>query len=202
MANDQILGVILAGGMSRRFGSDKCAALLQGKPLLAWVIERARPQVEMLLVNANTETARAIPDMECVPDRTPGEGPLAGILVALNEAERRGFAYLASFACDTPFFPSNTVARLKNALLTDRTDFALASCGANAHRVFALWPVACRARLEEAFASGGRSMRSIEHWLTPAWADFPPEGGPEGDPFFNINTPADLAAAERWLSRV
>ena len=202
MAHDQILGVILAGGMSRRFGSNKCAALLNGKPLLAWVIERARPQVETLLVNANRETAQDIPDLECVSDRTPDEGPLAGILATLNEAERRGFAHVASFACDTPFFPRDTVTRLKDALFTDHTDFALASCGANAHRVFALWPVACHERLEEAFASGARSMRSIEHWLTPAWADFPPEGGPDGDPFFNINTPAELATAERWLSRV
>jgi molybdopterin-guanine dinucleotide biosynthesis protein A len=201
MANGRILGVILAGGASRRFGGDKCLASLCGKPLLAWVIERARPQVEVLLVNANTDNARRISDLECVADEAPGEGPLAGILAALREAERRRLTHVASFACDTPFFPRDTVARLKDALLENHADLAVASCGANAHRVFALWPVACRARLQEAFASGARSMRSIEHWLTTGWADFPLQGGPEGDPFFNINTPDELAAAERWLSR-
>ena len=203
LTTGRILGVILAGGASRRFGADKCAASLAGKPLLEWVIGRARPQVETLLVNTNdTEMGKRAPDLECISDNAPGEGPLAGILAALAEAERRGFTHVASFACDTPFFPRDTVARLKTALESDHADFAVASCGATAHRIFALWPVTCHGRLHEAFASGARSMRSIEKWLTPAWADFPAEGGPDGDPFFNINTPADLATAERWLAGI
>jgi len=201
METTNILGVILAGGTSRRFGSDKSNALLRGRPLLEWVIERAQPQVETLLVNSNkAETGSNASDLECISDDAPGEGPLAGILVALGEAERRGSMHVASFACDTPFFPSDTVARLGKALLANHADFAVASCGANAHRIFALWPVKCRARLRETFVSGARSMRDVEHWLTPAWADFPAKGGPEGDPFFNINTPEDLTTAERWLS--
>jgi molybdopterin-guanine dinucleotide biosynthesis protein A len=184
-----------------RFGSDKCAALLRKKPLLEWVIERARPQVEALLVNTNrAKIPGSLSDFESISDHAPGEGPLAGILAALSEAERRGFTHVASFACDTPFFPLDAVARLRNALRANRGEFATASCGANAHRIFALWPVTCRARLYEGFTSGARSMRKVEHWLTPAWAEFPAVGGPEGDPFFNVNTPFDLAAAERWLS--
>jgi molybdopterin-guanine dinucleotide biosynthesis protein A len=201
VTNKRILGVVLAGGASRRFGSDKGAALLAGRPLLRWVIERAQPQVEALLVNSNrSETGGDAFDLECIPDTAPGEGPLAGILAALTEAEQRSFTHVASFACDTPFFPRDTVARLRDALFSNQADFAVASCGANAHRIFALWPVTSRARLQEAFARGARSMRDVEHWLTPAWADFPAKSGPEGDPFFNINTAADLATAERWLS--
>ena len=201
MTNDRTLGVILAGGASRRFGSDKCAARLRGRPLLEWVIERAQPQVEMLLVNANNpKTGRHASGLEFISDEIPGEGPLGGILVALEEADRRGFAHMASFACDTPFFPHATVAHLSDALLANHGDVAVARCGSTAHRVFALWAVTCRARLREGFARGARSMREAEQWLTPAWADFPAQGGPEGDPFFNINTTADLATAERWLS--
>jgi molybdenum cofactor guanylyltransferase len=201
MPDRQILGVILAGGASTRFGADKCAALLGGKVLLQWVIERARPQVEMLLLNANRrEITSCAAEVECLADNAPGEGPLAGILAALVEAKQHDFTRVASFACDTPFFPRDTVARLTDALAADHGDFAVASCGANAHRIFALWPVSCRARLQEAFAGGARSMRAIESWLTPAWADFPGQGGPEGDPFFNINTPDDLATAEHWLT--
>jgi molybdopterin-guanine dinucleotide biosynthesis protein A len=195
-----ILGVILAGGASRRFGADKAAALLGGRPLLEWVIERARLQVETLLLNANgPEAGKEISNLERLADNAPDEGPLAGILAALAEAERRGVARVASFACDTPFFPRDTVARLAAALQTSSADFAVASCGASAHRVFALWPVSCRAQLEQAFASGTRSLRDLEHWLEPTWADFAPEGGPDGDPFFNINTHDDLETAERWL---
>jgi molybdopterin-guanine dinucleotide biosynthesis protein A len=195
-----VLGIILAGGASRRFGADKSAALLCGKPLLAWVTERAKPQVDALLLNANDpEIGKGVADVERLADDAPGEGPLAGILGGLIEAEQCGFTHLASFACDTPFFPRDTVARLASALQSSTADYAVASCGPNAHRIFALWPLACRAQLEHAFADGTRSMREIERWLEPTWADFPKGDGPDDDPFFNVNTPENLAAAKRWL---
>jgi molybdopterin-guanine dinucleotide biosynthesis protein A len=197
---NRILGVILAGGASRRFGADKRAVLLGSRPMLEWVIERARPQVGTLLVNANDcETAEDFVDLEQLVDDAPGEGPIAGVLAALAQAGLRGFSHVASFACDTPFFPHDTVARLASALRSSHADYAVASCGETAHRIFALWPVKCHAQLAHAFASGARSMRDIEHWLEPTWADFPKNGGPHGDPFFNINTPEDLATAEQWL---
>ncbi|HEY3639331.1 MAG TPA: molybdenum cofactor guanylyltransferase [Rhizomicrobium sp.] len=200
MSAGKILGVILAGGASRRFGSDKSAALLGGRSLLQWVAERARPQVERLLLNANDpEVSSEIEALERISDHAPGEGPIAGILAGLAEAYGRGFTHLASFACDTPFFPIDTVARLATALEVSTADYAVASCGATAHRIFALWPAVHHERLEHAFANGARSMREVEHWLEPTWADFEPYGGPGGDPFFNINTPVDLDVAQNWL---
>ena len=199
---DQIrtLGVLLAGGASRRFGADKRRALLAGQPLLEWVVERARPQVEMLLLNSNEcEWWEGVASLERVADDLPGEGPLSGILAGLAAAQDRGFTHLASFACDTPFFPRNTVACLASALQSSTADYAVASCGATAHRVFALWPAACRIQLEHAFLQGTRSLRDIEHWLEPTWADFRNNGGPGADPFFNINTVDDLHSAQRWL---
>jgi molybdenum cofactor guanylyltransferase len=196
----RVLGVILAGGASRRFGADKRAALLAGRPLLEWAIERARPQVGTLLINANDrETAREFVDLELLADDAPGEGPIAGVLAGLKRATQGGFTHLASFACDTPFFPRETVSSLAKALRSSTADYAVASCGATAHRVFAFWPTACRAQIEHAFASGTRSMREIEHWLEPTWADFAPDDSPDGDPFFNINTADDLEVAEHWL---
>jgi len=199
-SDQHVLGVILAGGSSRRFGRDKCKALLGGRPLLEWVVERACPQVGTLLLNTNKiaeDTGTAI--LERIADKTPGEGPIAGILVALADAERRGFSRVATFACDTPFFPHDTVMRLDLALSSSTADYAVASCGATAHRIFAIWPVECRAQLEDAFAAGTRSVRDIEHWLEPTWADFPKAGGPGGDPFFNVNASSDLEIAEQWL---
>jgi molybdopterin-guanine dinucleotide biosynthesis protein A len=198
---NRILGAILAGGASRRFGAEKCAAPLGGRRLLEWVVERARPQVEVLLLNANDPAiGEKFAALESIADSAPHEGPIAGILAALAEAGRRNFTHVASFPCDTPFFPPDLVARLMHALQSSRADYATASCGATAHRIFALWPAAARAQLQHAFVDGTRSMRDIEHWLEPTWADFPGGGGPAGDPFFNINTPADLETAERWLS--
>lgn len=201
MQNNKILGVILAGGSSRRFGTDKSAALLGGKTLLEWVVERARPQVDTLLVNTNSDPGQdVLSPIECIADDMPGEGPLAGILAGLRRAQIHGFTHVASFACDTPFFPRDTVARLSDGLYESHAGYAAARCGETVHRVFALWPVSHLQTLQTAFAANARSMRSIENWLTPAWADFPPEGGPDGDPFFNINTGEDLYTAERWLA--
>ena len=199
MQEKKILGIILAGGASRRFGADKCAALLGGKPLLEWVIERARPQVGLLLLNANSEI-RCAPEIERLSDHSPGEGPLAGILPALKKAEVCNFTHVVSFACDTPFFPSDIVEHLSQTLHKSSADYAVARCEGTIHRIFALWPVSCRTTLEAAFAAGARSMQSVENRLTPTWAEFAPQGGPTGDPFFNINTPADLLVARRWLN--
>ncbi|HEY3777384.1 MAG TPA: molybdenum cofactor guanylyltransferase [Rhizomicrobium sp.] len=201
MTPSRILGAILAGGASRRFGADKSAALLGGRTLLERVVERAGPQVDTLLLNTNDAAlGEQVPGIEQLADNAPGEGPIAGILAALLQAERRGFTHVASFACDTPFFPRDAVSRLAEALQSSKSDYAVARCAGTIHRIFALWPATCRLRLEQAFASGARSMRDIETWLAPDWADFAPEGGPEGDPFFNINTPDDLAKAECWLA--
>ena len=200
MEETRILGVILTGGSSKRFGADKSAAQLGGKTLLEWVIERARPQVETLLLNTNSDTA-STSVIERLADDRPGEGPLAGILAALEKAQETNLTHVASFACDTPFFPRDTVERLSRALYDSRADYSVARCGGTVHRIFALWRVSHRPRLQAAFAADARSMRSIENWLAPAWADFVPESGPGGDPFFNINTRADLATAESWMSK-
>ena len=195
----QILGVVLAGGGSRRFGSDKRAARLGGKPLIQWAIERARPQVQELLVNANSDLP-VWSATDRIADAMPGEGPLAGIVAGLTCAKSRGFSHVASFACDTPFFPQRTVERLAQALYSSSAGYAVARCGETEHRIFAVWPVSQLAVLQTAFEEGARSMRSLENWLTPVWADFPPGGGPGGDPFYNINTPASLCTAKHWLT--
>jgi molybdopterin-guanine dinucleotide biosynthesis protein A len=154
----------------------------------------------MLLLNTNDAALdKELPGIERLADSAPGEGPIAGILAALSQAEQRGFMQVASFACDTPFFPRDTAVRLAEALQSPKADYAVARCAGTIHRIFALWPATCRVRLEQGFESGARSMRDIETWLAPAWTDFPPGAGPGGDPFFNINTPADLETAELWI---
>jgi len=199
MFTHRILGVILAGGSSVRFGGDKARAPLAGRPLIAHVAVRAAPQVDRLFVNAG-EPIDGV-SCELLPDRDPGEGPLAGILAALAYAEANGFTHVMSFACDTPFLPTDAVSRLARAL-GGGGDYAVARRGGDIHRVFALWPASCRARLTEGFANGIRSLRQVERVLDPVFADFPTVGnGPDGDEFFNINTQSDLKIARSWLER-
>ena len=197
-----ILGVVLAGGSSLRFGGDKATALLGGLTLLKRVCDRAAPQVEKLLINRNFGSSpRVSGEYEYLPDGWPGEGPLAGILAAHEYALLHGFTHVASFPCDAPFLPADLVNRLREQLIAAKADYCIARCGVQEHHAFALWDVTCAAMLKSRFLAGLRSLRNTSGVLTKAVADFPVE--PEGfigDPFLNINTPDDLILAARWLA--
>jgi molybdopterin-guanine dinucleotide biosynthesis protein A len=99
----RVLGAVLAGGRSSRFGSDKAAVLIEGKPMLDWVIDALAPQVDDILV-----CGRESPDHQCVPDRpAAGLGPLGGLNAALRYAAANGFGAVLSVPCDTPRLPAD-----------------------------------------------------------------------------------------------
>ena len=197
------IGVVLAGGLSQRMGGvDKPLARLAGRAILSHVLERAQPQVDVLLLNANGDAARfAEFDLPVVADEIPGfAGPLAGVLAALDwtAVHRPDQAWVVSFACDCPFLPPDLAVRLDEARSRAGAELALAESGGNLQPVFGLWPVARRQALRHAlFVEGERSTRrwAGQHRLaTASWAAEPI------DPFFNINTPDDLAVAERLFA--
>lgn len=191
------LGVILAGGASRRFGSDKASAALGGVALLDRVIARVRPQVGALVISGDSDGKHNLP---VIPDRIPGAGPLAAVHACLCWAAERSYPLVATFPCDAPFFPPDLVERLRQALGV--CDCVMVRRSGQGHYAFGLWRVAAAAKLGPAIERGIRSFRDLEPIATRAYADFPIGGdGPGGDPFFNINLPDDLAAAERWLSQ-
>jgi molybdopterin-guanine dinucleotide biosynthesis protein A len=176
----KVAGVLLAGGLGRRMGGgDKCLRSLAGRPILGHVIERVRPQVGPLVLNANGEPGRfAEFGLPVAPDVVEGfAGPLAGILTGLEWMVEHapGCAWLASFATDAPFLPRDLVARLRSAIEDEGAELACATSNGRAHPVFGLWPA--RYRL--------------------ATVAFPAE---PIDPFFNANRPEDLAQAERLLA--
>ncbi|MBU6297027.1 MAG: molybdenum cofactor guanylyltransferase [Alphaproteobacteria bacterium] len=195
------LGVILAGGGSRRFGMPKDTAILGGIPLLQHVVARARPQVARLALSVGAaDVANA--QLPVIRDHAPGEGPLAGILAALENAAAEGFAFVATFPCDAPFFPANLIDHLRSGM-QDGVDCTMARRGKDCHYVFGLWRTSCLPRLQAAFALGARSMRKLGDTLECCYVDFPLQGdGPDGNAFFNINRPDDLAAAEAWLKQL
>ena len=195
-----VLGVILAGGRSSRMGGgDKCLAMLQGQTLLARAIARARPQVEALILNANGDAARFLPfGLTIVPDVIEGQaGPLAGILSALEYARVQDPActHVASFACDTPFFPSDLVARLRPACAQAGAPLACAASGGRTHPVFGLWPVSLADDLRHAMTH--ENIRKVDIWTARHGVAVVDYRLRPFDPFLNINTPMELAAAEK-----
>jgi molybdopterin-guanine dinucleotide biosynthesis protein A len=206
---DSVAGVLMAGGQSRRMGGgDKCLRALAGKPILAHVIDRVRPQVGPLVLNANGDPARfATFGLPVVAD-VVGDfaGPLAGVLTGLEWAADRDpesdspGAWLASFATDAPFLPADLVARLLAAVVAGGADLACAASQGRDHPVFGLWPLRLRHDLRRAMVAEG--LRKVDLWTARfklVSVDFPLVETPAGplDPFFNANRPEDLAEAER-----
>jgi molybdopterin-guanine dinucleotide biosynthesis protein A len=193
-----VAGVLLAGGLARRMGGgDKGMRALRGRPLLAWVIERARPQVAALALNANGDPARlAAFGLPVVPDGIADyPGPLAGVLAGLDwaAADVPAATHVASFATDAPFLPRDLVRRL-SAAMEEGAELACAASAGQSHPVFGLWPVALRHDLRRALHEG---VRKVDVWTARyrlAIVDFAAE---PVDPFFNVNRADDLAVAER-----
>jgi molybdopterin-guanine dinucleotide biosynthesis protein A len=183
-------------------GGDKPLRTIGGRTILERVLERFSPQCDGLILNANGDPARfADLDLPVVADTVEGfAGPLAGILAALEWARehRRDCEWVASVAADTPFLPRDLVAQLHEARTTANLPLACASSGGRAHPVNALWPVALASDLRHALIV--EDLRKIDRWTARhgiAHVEWPVE---PVDPFFNANTPDDIAEAEEMLA--
>ena len=198
-----ICGLLLAGGQSRRMGGgDKCLMELGGQTLLRRLIATAAPQVGPLVLNTNSDPALFRDyGLPIAPDVVDGyAGPLAGVLTGLEWAAANAphCDWVASFASDAPFAPTDLVSRMRTAIEREDSDLACASSAGRDHPVFALWPVRLAAELRAAVVTEG--VRKVDTWTaryTLARAEFGTAGG---DPFFNINRPEDLTAAEVLLA--
>jgi molybdopterin-guanine dinucleotide biosynthesis protein A len=200
MTTEPVLGLVLAGGLARRMGGgDKPLTRIGGTTILDRVLARLHPQCSRLLLNANGDPARfAATGLAVVPDTVPDfAGPLAGILAGLDWAAEHmpGIEWIVSVPGDCPFLPQDLVARLAAARAANGLPLACARSGEWRHPVVGLWPTALREDLRLALTREG--LRKIEVWTARhgvAVADWPSQ---PVDPFFNVNTPQDVAAAER-----
>lgn len=195
------LGVILAGGQARRMGGgDKGALVLDGRTLLDRVIDRLGPQVDGVLLNANGDPARFIEyGLPVCADSLPDfPGPLAGVLAGMEWAAEHGHTHIVTAAADTPFFPTDLADRLIRAANGATTPIALAATHEEGrmrrHPTFGYWPVGLRADLRAALQDG---LRKVVLWTDKHGAASAPF---DDGAFFNINTPEDLAEAERLIT--
>jgi molybdopterin-guanine dinucleotide biosynthesis protein A len=204
---EPVIGVLLAGGQSRRMGGgDKCLAELAGKPLLAHVIDRLKPQTSALVLNANGDLLRFSGfDLPTIADPIEGfAGPLAGVLAGFTWARENApdAQWIVTAATDTPFFPLDLVVKLLDATKGQYPAIALATSNERMHPVFGLWPVALADDLHQALESGTRKVLDWTGRHTTMTTAFPgiQIGGTAIDPFFNVNSPDDLTHAEAAIA--
>lgn len=204
MAHLPTLGVVLAGGRARRMNfADKTRIRIGGSTILERVIARLGPQCDRLILNANDDIARfADTKLVVVADSVRGyAGPLAGILASLDWAAAHApdIAWMVSVPGDCPFLPRDLIERLHLARRDANASLACARSGERLHPVVGLWPVSLREDLRRAVTE--EDIRKVD-----AWSSRYPRGVAEWrsdpvDPFFNVNTPADAAEAERLAAR-
>ena len=175
-------------------GVDKALLPLNGRPLIAHVLDRLEPQVDRVLISANGDPAR-FAGLGCpvVADDQP-QGPLSGVLAALVEAARQGATHVVSSPVDTPFLPGDLVPQLLLAAERSAEGLAFAADATGDHPATALWPVGLAPALAAFLATGEAKVTRFTSAHHAARALFP-------DPraFLNLNTPEDLAAAEALL---
>jgi molybdenum cofactor guanylyltransferase len=187
----RILGAIIAGGKSSRMGGcEKSFLDLDGVTLLARTLSRLRFQVNDLVVNANGAPSRF--SEVVVPDELTDVGtPLAGLHAVLSYGADKGFHAVVTVPSDAPFLPLDLVARLVEA--GEVTGAAIARSGGQDHYLTGIWTTGMAKALERLIADQG--LRRVQdfagrcHAEKVVWAAVP------HDPFFNINTPEDLAVA-------
>ena len=194
-AAEAVTGVVLAGGLGSRMGGvDKGLVPLGGRPMIAHVLDALRPQVSAVLINANrSEEAYGAFGCAIVPDTLGGNhGPLAGMAAGLGAVATEWALFVP---CDTPLLPPDLTERLLAGVRAGAGDIAVARDEGGLHPTCALIRRSLRPSLE-AFLAGAE--RKIMRWMSRhrlvevgfddcAWR------------FANVNTPAELAAAEARL---
>ena len=190
-ADRTVLGLVLAGGRSVRFGGEKAAALLGGKPLLLWAAERLAASCAAVAVNARpgTEAERLAGDLPVLHDR-PGDpdGPLAGIRAGLEWAGERGASFLAVSPCDAPLLPDDLYPRLIAAAREHGA--AIAETPDGLQPQIAVWPIWALELVEEAVADGAHPPT----WRMLQAVNAEPVRFDDAGAFANVNTREELAA--------
>lgn len=197
---NQITGVILAGGQSRRMGGgDKFLKKVENKTILDHVISQFSDQCKTLIISANGDHSRIERVNLPIVKDTIGEdmGPLSGILAAMlwSQSNTPSHTHILSVAADSPLFPSNySEIMLKRANECDKRSIILAKSRGRHHPIFGLWPIEHTPLLQTFLETGGRKIRAWTDTLPNETKEFQDLliNGTNIDPFFNINEPKDL----------
>ena len=190
------VGVVLAGGQSRRMGRDKALMLYQGERLVDRALRKLGPQVDVLLLNRSERPENLDPKIQLIHDQFDGfQGPLAGVHAALSYLVQKGLADAELFTVpvDGPFIPIDFVTRMQKA----RTAVAFANSQGQRHPVFGRWPRTAHSKIHEALSKGERKIDRVAEqfgFSDVTWEPIRNSAGRVLDPFANVNTIAQYEA--------
>jgi molybdopterin-guanine dinucleotide biosynthesis protein A len=190
--SDDVPVVIFAGGEGSRLGGGKPLRILHGERLIDGALRQARRWSKLIAVSIRSDAQVQSIDAKILIDEPGIEGPLGGLASALSFGERSGCDVVLTIAVDMPFLPFDLLDRLFPAIA--HRGCALASSGGHLHPVCGLWRTAAEREIGRYAANGRRSLKGFAELIGFEAVEWPAE---PLDTFFNINTAADLARAER-----
>ena len=203
MIENNILGIILAGGKSSRFGEDKSTAKLGNKTLLDHTVNKIENEFnEILVISNNKEFNFKNNKIHVVEDCIEGQlGPLVGILTAMKWVKKnnKNYKWIASFPCDTPFFDMKFISELKIKIKETSKKLIFLNSDKKRHNIFGLWSVDLIETLEEDIKNG---LRKVEIWADKIGYENININTKEFDMFLNINTKEDLKKAKENIEKI
>jgi len=203
MIENNILGIILAGGKSSRFGEDKSIAKLGNKTLLDHTISKTENEfTEILVISNNKELNFKNNKIHVVEDCIEGQlGPLVGIFTAMKWVKKnnKNYKWIASFPCDTPFFDMKFISELKIKIKETSKKLIFLNSDKKRHNIFGLWSVDLIETLEEDIKNG---LRKVEIWADKIGYEKININTKEFDMFLNINTKEDLKKAKKNIDKI
>ena len=195
MDHNNILGVVLAGGKSQRFGEDKSQAKLHGKILIDYIISEIIDQFnEILIVTNNNIKFQKSDKISKTKDFKEGLGPLGGILTAMKwiKNENKNYKWISTFPSDTPFFTKEELHFFYKNVDIQKSKLFFIKNNKTRHNIFGLWSLDLMDKLESDLEKG---ERKVEVWADKVGVEMINIDFNKKDPFFNINTKKDLEIA-------
>ena len=199
MDHSNILGVVLAGGKSQRFGEDKCQVKLGDKLLIDYILSEILDEFkEVLLISNNKIKYNYSNKISLVEDTKKGLGPLGGILTAMKwiKENNRSYKWISTFPSDTPFFKKKILNNFLEEIKDYEGKLFFINSNDTRHNIFGLWSIDLLESLEKDLDNG---ERKVEMWANKIGVKSINMKFENKDPFFNINTKEDLTKAEEYL---
>ena len=202
MEENNILGVVLAGGKSRRFGEDKNHIMLGDKTLLEHVLFKIGDKFqEILIVTSNSLEIQNTKKISIIEDCFEDLGPLVGVLSAMKwiKENQKTYKWIATFPSDTPFFDSSIIEEYRKRITINESLLYFVKSNNKRHNIFGLWSVELLKTLEDDLINN--NFRKVEKWANKIGVKTIDIDFKKFDPFFNINTRKDLEEAKKILKK-
>ena len=201
MKEHNILGVILAGGKSSRFGSNKSLSNLSNSKLIEHVINKINKYFsEILIVSNDSKLKLDDPNIKIIKDCKEGHlGPLVGVLSAMKYAnQKKKYSWVITFPCDTPFFEEIIVEMMIQKTASKTEKIFLIKEKKQRHNIFGIWSTSLEKILEQDL---NNNFRKVELWADKIGCSYIEKDIKKENEFLNINTKEDLELAEKMYNK-